>query len=159
MSSDATTHDKPHVISLTSYLGVAAALLVLTVITVLVAQVHLGDWNIVVALLIASLKASLVAFIFMHLYYDNKLYFLVFVVSVAFLALLIGLSMADTERRGDLYPELDKPIRQEAIIYTAPADSMSGSHAAPAAGDTTGVPTDTLGDTTSANTHTEPASH
>ncbi|MBD3299536.1 MAG: hypothetical protein GF341_12830, partial [candidate division Zixibacteria bacterium] len=137
-------------------------LLVLTVITVLAAQVDLGAWNIVVALLIASVKASLVAFIFMHLYYDNKLYFLIFVVSVAFLALLIGLSMADTERRADLYEEVGKPIREHAIIYTTAADTTAGTMADTTAGtaaDTTATPADTLSDTTAADTHSESSSH
>jgi cytochrome c oxidase subunit IV len=150
MSSDATTHDRPHVIPLAAYLGVAAALLVLTVITVLAAQVHLGGfWNIVVALLIASVKATLVAFIFMHLFYDNKLYFLVFTVSIAFLALLIGLSMADTERRGDLYQEVARPIQEQAIIYL----DAPNPAAEPGV-----VPADSLAETPDTNTHSEQSS-
>ncbi len=151
MTSDATTHDHPHITPLRTYVGIGAALLVLTVVTVLAAQVDLGAWNIVVALLIATVKASLVAFIFMHLYYDNKLYFLVFVVSLAFLALLIGLSMADTERRADLYEEVGRPIREQAIIYTGAMANTTADTAT----DTTAIsaPADTLTDTTSADTH------
>ncbi len=48
-------------------IAVFVALLLLTVVTVLVSYVDLGLWNAVVALLIASVKASLVALFFMHL--------------------------------------------------------------------------------------------
>jgi caa(3)-type oxidase subunit IV len=150
MSFETHAHDQPHVIPLYMYLGVGAALLVLTVVTVAAAQIDLGAWNIVVALVIATIKATLVAFIFMHLFYDSKLYFLVFTVALAFLAILIGFSMADTERRGDLYLEVEKPIRQEAIIYTETSDTTTGSQPAPAG---------SHGDSTATGTHSEPPTH
>lgn len=56
-----------------AYVGVFAALAVLTVVTVLVAQVHFSDvGNVAVALLIAGFKASLVAAIFMHLKWERS---------------------------------------------------------------------------------------
>ena len=45
----------------------------LTVVTVLVSYVNLGLMNVVVALLIASVKASLVALFFMHLKSEDRL--------------------------------------------------------------------------------------
>jgi len=53
--------------------AVFVALLLLTVVTVLVSYVDLGLWNTVVALLIASVKASLVALFFMHLKGESRL--------------------------------------------------------------------------------------
>ena len=79
----------PHITPLRTYLGVFAALLVLTAITVTIAQIDFGPWNLVVALLVASVKAVLVAFIFMHLWYDSKLYFIVFAGALAFLTIFI----------------------------------------------------------------------
>ncbi len=113
------------IIPLSIYLSVFAALLVLTAVTVAVAQIDLGPWNLVVALAIASLKVALVAFIFMHLYYDNKLYFIIFAGALAFLAIFIILTMFDTMRRDDLYGERGRPIREQAAMYdsTAVADS------------------------------------
>ena len=64
-----------HVLPLKVYLGVAAALLFLTVVTVAVSVVDFGHLvgmpalNLIVALAIATLKASLVAAIFMHLWF------------------------------------------------------------------------------------------
>ena len=74
----------PHVIPLGVYLGIEGILLVMTIVTIAVSYVELGFLNIVVALAIASIKALLVAFFFMHLYYDNKLYFFIFASSLFF---------------------------------------------------------------------------
>ncbi len=106
-----------HVLSLKVYLGAGAALLFLTVITVAVSFVHLGPFNLVVAMLIASIKASIVALIFMHLAYDNKLFLSFFLISIAFVTMFIVLTMFDTLRRGDLYEESAKPIQEQSIIY------------------------------------------
>ena len=65
-----------HITPTKTYLIVAFALLILTAITVWVSFIDLGASNIAVALVIASIKALLVAFFFMHLYYDNKIYFI-----------------------------------------------------------------------------------
>ena len=58
MSENTHTH---HVLPLKIYLGVAGALFVLTGVTVWVAGFDFGEWNIIVALLIACIKGSLVA--------------------------------------------------------------------------------------------------
>ncbi len=54
------------------YMGVFAALFVGTILTVVVSHYHYSDvGNVVVALLIAGAKASLVAAIFMHLKWEK----------------------------------------------------------------------------------------
>jgi len=125
-------HTTPHVIPLKVYLGIGATLMVFTVITVAAAQVDLGFFNIVLALAIATTKALLVAFFFMHLYYDNKMLFMVFASSIFFLSVLISLTMMDTMRRGDIYDYRDTNIEQNAIIYdgtsTAEADTSGDGH-------------------------------
>jgi len=55
------------------YFTVFAVLLVVTLITVLIARIVLGPINVVVALGIASSKALLVIFYFMHLKYSARL--------------------------------------------------------------------------------------
>lgn len=58
---------------LKAYYAVFAVLAVMTVVTVAVAQFHFSDvGNVVVALLIATFKASLVAAIFMHLKWERS---------------------------------------------------------------------------------------
>ena len=59
--------------SIRSYMMVGAALLVFTVITVAVNQVHLAvPLAITVALIIATMKGSMVAAVFMHLSNEKK---------------------------------------------------------------------------------------
>ena len=77
-------------------LAVFAALTDLTVATVAVSWVNLGNWNLVVALGIATLKASLVALYFMHLRYDNPFYALIFVTALVFLGVFLCLTLLDT---------------------------------------------------------------
>jgi len=77
-------------------IAVFAALLLLTVVTVLVSYVDLGLWNAVVALLIASVKASLVALFFMHLKSESRLVWGFALVPVLFLALILLGTLSDT---------------------------------------------------------------
>jgi cytochrome c oxidase subunit 4 len=82
------------------YLVVWAALAVLTAATYLLAKLPLRDpWHLVVALSIAVLKGSLVALVFMHLSHQRGANRLVFVTALAFVALLIGLTVADSATR------------------------------------------------------------
>lgn len=113
------TIERPHITPLRVYFTVAGGLLALTLITVFASQVDLGAWNVVVALLIAASKATLVALFFMHLFYDNKLYSIVFSAGILFLAIFIILTMFDTETRDSIYPETATPLRPAAIIYGA----------------------------------------
>jgi len=109
--------DKNHITPLYVYLGVGAVLLILTAITVGVSYINFGPWNLVIALAIAIVKATLVAFFFMHLYYDNKIYMMVFTISLLFLVVFISLTMFDTLRRGEINKTEAEPIKKEAIIY------------------------------------------
>jgi len=92
------THD--HVISPKIYLGVFAALMVGTWLTVYVARFDLGQWNIVVAMTIAVAKATLVVLYFMHLRYSEKLNWVFAGAAIFWLLLLIGLVMADFVAQG-----------------------------------------------------------
>jgi cytochrome c oxidase subunit 4 len=60
------------------YLIIGGTLIIGTVLTVLASYVDLGHhWNIVLALVIASVKASLVALYFMHLISEKQLIYTV----------------------------------------------------------------------------------
>lgn len=112
-----TTNRTHHIVPLRTYLAVGGALFLLTGITVSVSLIPLGGWNVVVALGVASIKASLVALIFMHLRYDRKIYSVVFVAALLFVAILIIFTMFDTLRRDDIYGEMKGPIQPNAILY------------------------------------------
>lgn len=78
-------------------LGVYGALVMLTVLTVGVTLVELGDFNVWVALGIAVLKAGLVAFFFMHLKWDSPFNGIILVVSFFFVAYFIGVAVLDSK--------------------------------------------------------------
>jgi cytochrome c oxidase subunit 4 len=102
--SDTVTRDEHRALEQHShmpiYLAVWVGLLVLTVLTYVLARVHLpGPWAVTVALLIAVCKGTLVALFFMHLWYQAGANRLVFLTSLVFVALLIGLILADNANR------------------------------------------------------------
>lgn len=77
------------------YLGVGAILLIGTVLTVAISYVNFGSMaaNVRVALLIATVKASLVALIFMHLRQEKKSIYQFLLFTVIFATGLLGLSI------------------------------------------------------------------
>jgi cytochrome c oxidase subunit IV len=78
------------------YLAIGIALLILTATTVGAAFVNLGPFNPIVALLIATIKATLVVLFFMHVKgASEKLTGAVVVSGFFFLAILVSLSLAD----------------------------------------------------------------
>lgn len=90
----------PHVLPLKIYITTWLALLVLTVVTVGASYVDLGAANLAIAVLIATVKAGVVALIFMHLKWDHKFHTLIFASSLIFLGIFIGFTMFDTNNRG-----------------------------------------------------------
>lgn len=120
--------DHDHISSVRVYLTVGLTLFILTALTVRISMIHLGGWNAVAAIGIASIKASLVALFFMHLLYDKKIYLIVFATAIVILTIFITLTMFDTLRRGDLYEIRNQLIKPEAEIYkNMPQDTTSSS--------------------------------
>jgi cytochrome c oxidase subunit 4 len=84
-----------------TYFLVYAALLFLTVTTYWIAtHLHLGGWEIPVALGIAACKTVLVGLFFMHLMHAGKLVWLILGAGVLFLAIMITMTMWDYWTRG-----------------------------------------------------------
>lgn len=100
------------------YLYILLILLVLTVITVGAAQVNFGSptANVVIAMTIATIKASLVALFFMHLKDDKPINGLIFVSTLLFLAVFLGFCLVDADSRWDTRPATYKgPVDQPAL--------------------------------------------
>jgi cytochrome c oxidase subunit 4 len=94
-----------HISSDKTLLSVAGALFVLTILTVVVHYLQLPyPYSIIVAMLVAAVKAGLVALFFMNLYWDKKFNLMLFITSLIFLGLLVGLSMLDTMFRDPTMP-------------------------------------------------------
>lgn len=96
--------------TLARYVVVWGALVVLTTATFLLARVDLGRLNLAVALVIATLKASLVVLFFMHLWDSRGANRVAFGLAVFYFLLLLGGILGDVATR---YP-LAKPPEVEA---------------------------------------------
>lgn len=88
-------HKENNIVGYGTYIFVWLTLVMLTALTVTVASFDLGNFSIVIALGIASIKALLVMLIFMHLKFDDKM-FRIFVF-IAFLTLAIFLLLTFTD--------------------------------------------------------------
>lgn len=104
MSDHAHAHDDgkvhAHVSSFFFLCAIFSALIALTVITVAASRFDFGSANTIIAVLIATVKATLVATFFMHLKYDKGFHALIFVMSFVFLGVMLGLSSEDIDTRG-----------------------------------------------------------
>ena len=84
-----------HIVSTKTFVSVWVALLALTAITVTVAKLDLGAFSTFTAIVIASIKACLVLWSFMHLKYETRLLKLLLLVPIVTLAVIIGLTFVD----------------------------------------------------------------
>jgi cytochrome c oxidase subunit 4 len=88
-----------HIVSPKIYLLIFASLMLGTGLTVWAAFQNFGKFNIVIALGIATIKATLVVLYFMHARYSPKRTQLVIVCSVFWLAIMLALTLSDYDTR------------------------------------------------------------
>jgi cytochrome c oxidase subunit 4 len=101
------------------YAIVWIALLAFTLLTFGLSRLHIpGGWGVVVALTIAVTKGALVALFFMHLWDQRGANRLVFLTSLVFVALLIGITLSDNATR---FP-LANPPGSEGALPVGPTD-------------------------------------
>ena len=98
-------------------------LLILTAITVGASYVDFGAANVVIALFIASIKATLVALFFMHLYFEKKINGIIAGAGFLFLGIFLTFCVLDIGSRENLQPVNAKP----------PAPAAAPAPGAPAA--------------------------
>jgi cytochrome c oxidase subunit 4 len=89
-----------HIVPRKTYFLIFFALLVLTAVTTSVAFINLGNFNIVVALLIAGLKASLVILFFMHVKFSTKITKMFVIAGFFWLFIMMAITMTDYLTRG-----------------------------------------------------------
>ncbi len=95
---------KEHIVTPPVYILVAIALYILTVVTVWAAGIDLGKvLNTIIALSIASFKASLVALFFMHLKYESKLLWFMILIPLILLVILLALPIIDVINRAGYF--------------------------------------------------------
>ena len=133
MSDSHSTHH--HIVPIPQYVAVFACLLVLTGVTVAVAYVDMGPFNIAVALAIAFFKASLVVLIFMHVWWSSKLVQLAAATGFVWLAIMLFFTLSDVWTRDWQPVEGWAPqFVDEPVDHGAPAAGVEDHGAAESEG-------------------------
>jgi cytochrome c oxidase subunit IV len=103
---DETHSDLGHVASKKVLFGTWGTLMVLTVVTVAASRVHFGtaEMNLLIAMVIAVIKATLVCLFFMHLKYDKLFHTVVFVSAILLATLFVTFALMDSNQyQPDVY--------------------------------------------------------
>jgi cytochrome c oxidase subunit IV len=98
-----------HIASPKLYIGIFLALMVGTGATVAAAYTNLGPFNIVIALAIATFKATLVVLFFMHAKYSPGRTQLVIFCAVFWLGIMLALTLSDYTTRHELTQKQTRP--------------------------------------------------
>jgi cytochrome c oxidase subunit 4 len=84
-----------HIVSTKTFILIWIALLCLTGVTITAAYMQMGAWSMLANILIASTKASLVLWFFMHLKQETRLFKLLIFVPIITISIIIGLTFFD----------------------------------------------------------------
>ena len=110
-SADHHGDEIAHVMPVRLLIGVWAALMVLTVVTVTVTSIDLGSrFNLIIAMAIATVKAGLVVTYFMHLRWDRPFHTLIFLGSLLFVSLFISMTLFD---KSEYEPDIEEMYLQK----------------------------------------------
>lgn len=124
------------------YTRTLIALVLLTVLTVAAASIDFGSGNTVIALVIATMKASLVVLFFMHLRWDKPVNAIIAMAGFLFLGIFLMFCLIDFNSRNNflpqnLHPSTVMPLAPgtapESLTVLPPAPPAPGAPA-PAAG-------------------------
>lgn len=120
-----------HVSSLRLLVGVLAALLLLTALTVYTARfVHLGETgNLAAAIAIAMVKAGLVVAFFMHLAHDKPFNGVVLFFTLIAIATFLMFTLIDLGSRDAVDPVRNVWTRQPSIVEDARKDAEAAGAA------------------------------
>jgi len=103
------------------YVKTLLALLFLTIVTVGASYVDFGSGNVVIALFIATIKATLVALFFMHLRYEKPVNAVVACAGFLFLGIFLMFCFIDVGARDDAKPMNALPVNYAPPAPVAPA--------------------------------------
>ena len=104
-----------HIVSPKIYVTIFIALIIGTSLTTWAAFQDFGPFNIVIALAIATAKASLVVLFFMHAKYSVRRTRLVIVCAIFWLGIMLALTLSDYQTR---QPRLSR-LTPTVAIYSA----------------------------------------
>ena len=101
----AAGHESHHVVPVRLYVMNGIALMVLLGLTLVAAMFDLHEWNVVIALTIAVIKALLVVLYFMHLRFSTRLVQVFGGAAIFWLLILFTLTLTDYfSRSGPMLP-------------------------------------------------------
>jgi cytochrome c oxidase subunit 4 len=104
------------------YVRTLIALLILTAITVAASYIDFGAGNVVIALFIATIKATIVALFFMHLRWDKPVNAVIACAGFLFLGIFLMFDFIDFGSRDGLQPvNLAPVVAAPAAPAAAPA--------------------------------------
>jgi len=116
------------------YAVTLVVLLILTAITVGASYINFGSGNVVIALTIATIKAIIVALIFMHLMHDKPVNAVIAVAGFIFLGIFLLFDFLDVGSRTNPQP---------TNLHPPPAATAPATAGVPAAGAPAGAAADT----------------
>ncbi|RAP29476.1 oxidase [Candidatus Marinamargulisbacteria bacterium SCGC AG-343-D04] len=128
MSDSHEEHSGHFIIPLKFYVMTLVALLILTVITVLVAQIDLGPLNIYVAMGVAAIKATFVILFFMGMKWEEGFNILIFIGCTAFLGLFLAFILLDGFTRTGVYSNEDEIINIKSPVKIISDTDYHNSH-------------------------------
>jgi cytochrome c oxidase subunit 4 len=84
-----------HIVGTRTFMLVWITLLILTGLTIKAAQLRMGEWSMVANIAVASTKAGLVLWFFMHLKYEKRIFKLLLFVPIITISIIIGMTFFD----------------------------------------------------------------
>jgi len=102
-NTDSSHHDDQigHIVPIKFLIFICCILLFLTAVTVWVSrydftEINIAEMGIILALAVATVKVTIVGLYFMHLRWDRAFVGFIFVGSILFVVLFIGIALTDT---------------------------------------------------------------
>jgi cytochrome c oxidase subunit 4 len=121
-NTDSTHHEDQvgHIVPVKFLVFICCILLFLTAVTVWVSrydftEINIAEMGIIMALAVATVKATFVGLYFMHLRWDRPFVGFVFVGSILFVMLFIGIALTDTMEYQPSIIKGDTPKVTEAM--------------------------------------------
>jgi cytochrome c oxidase subunit 4 len=121
-NTDSSHHDDQigHIVPIKFLVFICCILLFLTAVTVWVSRydfttINIAEMGIITALAVATVKATIVGLYFMHLRWDRAFISFIFVGSILFVVLFIGIALTDTMEYQPSIIKGDTPKVSEAM--------------------------------------------
>ena len=121
-NTDSSHHDDQigHIVPIKFLVFICCILLFLTAVTVWVSRydftaINIAEMGIITALAVAAVKATIVGLYFMHLRWDRAFVGFIFVGSILFVVLFIGIALTDTMEYQPSIIKGDTPKVSEAM--------------------------------------------